>query len=217
MEAASPEHKWVEANRDFILATASPAANEETDEEEDLAEAVQRSMDTRETSTTRRANEEPDEEEEEVEGPRGRMGTPKAPTTPGWGDIVSDSDEPPVAKGAMRAKGVKVAQGAKGAAQDAGPAKRRRQSEGGASPSGPSAAAASSSAPLDPETIVQKSVDTYLALDADRKVGKFRKIDNCVAPTLIWWTKDVELWLGGVDHLWDVGNIAQYTTADRVP
>ena len=102
------------------------------------------------------------------------------------------------------------------------------RSAGGASSSGPSAGSASSSGPTGPEVAgalsdrevvawIQRAADMYMALDAKRKTPRFRTIANCAAPTLIWWTTDVELWLGGVQHLWDPLLIPQYTTADRVP
>ena len=88
------------------------------------------------------------------------------------------------------------------------------RSAGGASSSGPSAGEGSSSWLHD---LLQKSVDDYMALDAKRRLPKFQHIANCTPPSLIWYTNDVELWLGGVDHLWTTGNIPNYTTADRVP
>ena len=87
-------------------------------------------------------------------------------------------------------------------------------SAGGASSSGPEA---SSSGLSWIRGLLQKSVNEYMGLDAKRKTPKWTHVANCEPPTLIWHTPSVELWLGGIDHLWSPDNILLYTTADRVP
>ena len=66
------------------------------------------------------------------------------------------------------------------------------------------------------EIEVQTAVNEYMDADAKRLVP-FGPIPRCVEPSLIWQSPDVELWLGGINHLWEPRNIPKYTTAGRVP
>ena len=67
-----------------------------------------------------------------------------------------------------------------------------------------------------PEIEIQTAVNKYMDADAKRLVS-VGPIPRCVSPSLIWQSPDVELWLGGISHLWEPCNIPKYTTAGRVP
>jgi hypothetical protein len=206
----------VEDNRDDILGHGS--ANEEEQEDE----------------------QEP-EEHDAVEAPRLRLGTPPQLARRLWSVIDEETDDEALvedAKGVGDTKRSPSVEGAKDA-KGGGSAKRRRQSSRGgeakprlprarvvraAASSGPSAGGASSSGPSagwapssGPYNAVQKAVDAYIALDANREESRWRNVPHCADPELIWYTNNMELWLGGISHVWDVGNIPQYATADRVP
>ena len=227
MEAPSVEHQWVETHKDRIFEDAKEAMRDASREASEQA-----------------AKEEQESEHEDVvdvvEGLRQGLRTPPDEKRR-WGSEVSSGVEEgtPVATRA-KAKGAQSdakrrrqsskgaqggAKGAQGGAQGtvvprlppARPAPQTR-SAGGASSSGPWAGAASSGmSGQEVKAWIWRSVEVYMGLDEKRNTARFRDIANCVEPSLIWWSHDVELWLGGVGHLWDSSNIPQYTTADQVP
>ena len=226
------EHHWVEMHRERILQQWYDAKEQSANEE---SEPGHEESDAKESE---REHEDPDA----LEAARGRLPTPPPPySKKRWGDESSSEEEEDeeCAKGAQggakrqRNSSRGTQGGAKGAQGDAKVAmiprlprpRAARRSAGGASSSGPWSKAASSSGPQVPGALstravnetIQRAADNYMALDAKRKSPPFKTIANCAEPTLIWWTTDVELWLGGVQHLRDPMNIRQYTTADRVP
>ena len=237
MEAPSVEHQWVETHKDRILEDAKEAmrdaareASEQAAKEEqesehedvvDVVEGLRQGLRTPPDEKRRWGSEVSSGVEE---------GTPVATRAKAKGAQSDAKRRRQSSKGAQG--GAKGAQGgAQGAVVPRWPHARpapQRRSAGGASSSGSWAGAASSSGPMGPVVAgalsdqevrawIQRSVDIYMALDGNRKHPRFKTIANCAAPTLIWWTHDVELWLGGTQNLWDSRLIPQYTTADRVP